>query len=150
MPRDHLCYAVWVSLHATIVAIPDIWMSDSERLRRFVEAVVYALRGGSGRDLYAFRSVQDSPAGAGRDVIEDFVPGQDVIDVGNLDADSALPGQQTFRWVGKATLTGAAQLGYHVAGGNTIVRASTDADADAEVEIQLNDTKVPTPADFRF
>ena len=106
--------------------------------------------GGGGRDLYAFRSAQDSPAGAGRDIIKDFVPGQDVIDVGNLDADSTLPGQQTFRWVGKATLTGAAQLGYYVAGGNTIVRASTDADAAAEVEIQLNGVKTLTPADFRF
>ena len=34
--------------------------------------------GGGGRDLYAFKTVQDSPAGSGRDVIKDFVPGQDV------------------------------------------------------------------------
>ena len=47
----------------------------------------------------------------------------------DIDADSTIPGQQIFRWVGKATLTGAAQLGYYVSGGNTIVRASTDADA---------------------
>ena len=71
-------------------------------------------------------------------MIKDFVPGQDVIDVSDIDADSTTPGQQSFRWVGKATLTGAAQLGYYVSGGNTIVRASTDADAAAEVEIQLN------------
>ena len=85
--------------------------------------------GGGGRDLHAFRTVQDSLAGSGRDVIKDFVPGQDVIDVSDIDADSTVPGQQTFRWVGKATLTGAAQLGYYVSGGNTIVRASTDAEA---------------------
>ncbi len=107
--------------------------------------------GGAGRDLYAFRTVQESPPGSGRDVIKDFVPGQDVIDVANIDADETIPGQQSFRWVGKATLTGAAQLGYYVAGGNTIVRASTtDADAAAEVEIQLSGVKVLTPADFRF
>ena len=45
-------------------------------------------------------------------MIKDFVPGQDVIDVSDIDADSTIPGQQSFRWVGKATLTGAAQLGY--------------------------------------
>ena len=106
--------------------------------------------GGGGRDTYFIKAPADSPAGAGRDIIKDFAPGQDVIDVGNLDADSTLPGQQTFRWVGKATLTGAAQLGYYVAGGNTIVRASTDADAAAEVEIQLNGVKALTPTDFRF
>ncbi len=106
--------------------------------------------GGAGRDLYAFRSVQESPPGSGRDVIKDFIPGQDVIDVGNIDADTTLPGRQTFRWVGKATLTGAAQLGYYVSGGNTIVRASTDADAKPELEIQLNGKKGLTAADFRL
>ena len=106
--------------------------------------------GGGGRDLYAFRSAQDSPAGANRDIIKDFVPGQDVLDVSNLDADSTLPGQQSFRWVGKATLTGTAQLGYYVSGNTTIVRASNDADAAPEIEIQLNGVKTLTPADFRF
>jgi hypothetical protein len=43
--------------------------------------------------------------------------------------------QQSFRWVAKATLTGAAQLGYYVSGGMTIVRASTGADATSELEI---------------
>ena len=106
--------------------------------------------GGAGRDLYAFRAVQDSPPGTGRDVIKDFAPGQDVIDVGNIDADSTVPGQQSFRWVGKATLTGAAQLGYYLSGNTTIVRASTDADAKPEVEIELNGSKTLTAADFRF
>ena len=54
-----------------------------------------------------------------------------------------------FHWVAKATLTGAAQLGYFVSGGMTIVRASTDADAAPEVEIQLTGTKTLTEADFR-
>ena len=68
----------------------------------------------------------------------------------DIDADSTTPGQQSFRWVGKATLTGAAQLGYYVSGGNTIVRASTDADAAAEVEIQLTGVKTLTEGDFRL
>ncbi|MFZ1425899.1 MAG: M10 family metallopeptidase C-terminal domain-containing protein [Geminicoccaceae bacterium] len=106
--------------------------------------------GGAGRDLYAFKTVQDSPAGSGRDVIKDFAPGQDVIDVSDIDADSTTPGQQSFRWVGKATLTGAAQLGYYVSGGNTIVRASTDADAKPELEMQLTGNKALTAADFRL
>ena len=92
----------------------------------------------------------DSPVGTKRDVIKDFATGQDVLDVAGIDADSTIPGHQSFRWVGKATLTGAAQLGYYVSGGNTIVRASTDADAAAEVEIQLTGTKTLTPGDFRF
>jgi transposase len=46
MPRHHLRDAVWTSLHAKLVAIPGIWKRDVERLRGFVEAVVYVLRTG--------------------------------------------------------------------------------------------------------
>jgi transposase len=46
MPRHHLRDAVWASLQAKLVAIPGIWKRDAERLRRFVEAVVYVLRTG--------------------------------------------------------------------------------------------------------
>ena len=46
MSRHHLRDAVWASLHAKLGAIPGIWKSDTERLRRFVEAVVDVLRTG--------------------------------------------------------------------------------------------------------
>ena len=108
---------------------------------------VYA--GGSSRDTYDFNDVTDSPAGATRDVVTDFDPSTDVLDLAGIDADSTAPGNQSFRWVAKATLTGAAQLGYFVSGGMTIVRASTDADAAPEVEIQLTGTKTLTEGDFR-
>ncbi len=107
------------------------------------------MTGGGGRDTWDFNDVADSPAGATRDVVTDFAPGQDIIDLAGVDADSTVPGNQSFRWVGKANLTGAAQLGYFVTGGNTIVRASTDADAAAELEIQLTGVKTLTAADFR-
>ncbi|MFZ1425898.1 MAG: M10 family metallopeptidase C-terminal domain-containing protein, partial [Geminicoccaceae bacterium] len=106
--------------------------------------------GGSGRDIYFIKAVADSPAGAGRDVITDFTPGKDLLDLANVDADTTLPGPQSFRWVGKANLTGAAQLGWYVSGNTTIVRASTDADAKPEVEIQLTGQKKLTAADFLY
>ena len=108
------------------------------------------MTGGGGRDTWDFNLVTDSPPGATRDVVRDFVPGQDVLDLAGIDADSTVPGDQSFRWVAKATLTGAAQLGYFVSGGMTIVRASTDADAAAEVEIQLTGAKTLTAVDFRL
>jgi transposase len=46
MPRHRLRDAVWASLHARLGAIPGIWKKDAERLRRFVEAVVFVLRTG--------------------------------------------------------------------------------------------------------
>ena len=68
----------------------------------------------------------------------------------NLDVDAGLCGCQGLRWVGKVTLTGAAQLGYYVSGGNTIIRASTYADGKAKMEIQLSGVKVLTEGDSRF
>jgi len=107
------------------------------------------MTGGAGRDTWDFNDVADSPAGATRDVVTDFAPGQDVLDLAGVDADETLPGNQSFRCVDKATLTGAAQLGHYVSGGNTIVRASTDADAATELEIQLTGVKVLTAGDVR-
>jgi transposase len=46
MPRHRLRDALWASLHAKLVALPGIWKSDADRLRRFVEAVAYVLRTG--------------------------------------------------------------------------------------------------------
>ena len=46
MPRHRLRDAVWASLHAKLGAIPGLWKRDAERLRQFVEAVVFVLRTG--------------------------------------------------------------------------------------------------------
>ena len=46
MPRHRLRDAIWASLHAKLRAMSGIWKKDSERLRQFVEAVVYVLRTG--------------------------------------------------------------------------------------------------------
>ena len=107
--------------------------------------------GGGGRDTHDFNQVQDSPAGAKkRDVITDLTPGQDVLDLSGIDADTTVPGDQAFHWVGTTTFTGTpGELGYAKSGGNTIIRASTDTDPAPEVEIQLNGNKTPTANDVR-
>jgi transposase len=46
MPRHRPRDATWASLHAKLAAVPGIWKKDIERLRQFVEAVVYVLRTG--------------------------------------------------------------------------------------------------------
>jgi transposase len=46
MPRHRLRDATWASLYAKLRAVPGIWKRDFERLRQFVEAVVYVLRTG--------------------------------------------------------------------------------------------------------
>ena len=46
MPQHRLRDATWASLHAKLRAVSGIWKRDIERLRRFIEAVVYVLRTG--------------------------------------------------------------------------------------------------------
>ena len=105
--------------------------------------------GGSGRDLYDFNAVAESGVGTtNRDVITDFDHLVDDIDLMGMDANTTIAGNQAFRWVGTSALTGAGQLGYFTASGNTIIRGSNDADAASEFEIQLNGIKTLTADDF--
>jgi Ca2+-binding RTX toxin-like protein len=47
------------------------------------------MTGGGGRDTWDFNEVADSPAGATRDMVTDFAPGQDILDIASTDADAA-------------------------------------------------------------
>ena len=81
-------------------------------------------------------------------MITDFGHLVDDIDLMGIDANTGLAGNQAFRWVGTAPLTGAGQLGYFTSGGNTIIRGSNDADAADEFQIQLTGIKALTDVDF--
>lgn len=107
--------------------------------------------GAGGRDTYYYTSAQNSPATTGRDVITDFVHGQDKINLARIDPDSAHAGDQAFRWLGHAALgTTPGDLAWFSSGGNTIVQGNTDTDTAAEFWIQLNGNVGPslTAADF--
>ena len=104
--------------------------------------------GGAGRDLYDYNLTDASPVGANRDVITDFAHLTDDIDLMGIDANTTVAGNQAFRFVGTAALSGAGQVGYFTSGGNTIIRMSTDADAASEGEIQLTGIKTLTAVDF--
>ena len=80
------------------------------------------------RDLYDLDRVQDSlPGSASRDVIPDFAPQSDRIDLTGIDADTTPAGQSGVH-LGRfrGTHRGRAQLGFFASGGNIIVRGSTD------------------------
>ena len=104
--------------------------------------------GGSGRDLYDYNLTSAAGLGTSRDVITDFDHLVDDIDLAGIDADTGVAGNQAFRWVGAAALTGAGEVGYYTADGNTIIRMSTDADVTAEGEIQLSGIRTLTAVDF--
>ena len=89
-----------------------------------------------------------SLVGATRCIIGHLAHLVDKINLAGIGANTTLAGNQAFRWVGTAALTGAGQLGYFTSGGNTIIRISTDADAASEGEIQLTGIKTLTAVDF--
>ena len=60
--------------------------------------------------------------GANRDVVIGFDHLVDDIELMGIDANTAIAGDQAFRWVGTAALTGAGQVGFFTSGGNTIIR----------------------------
>lgn len=97
------------------------------------------LSGGSGNDTFDYNALSDSPAGAGRDVIQDFRGNFDFevdrIDLRDIDGNGLLAGNQAFSWIGSNSFTAAGQLRYSSITG--ILQGNTDADAAPEFEIQL-------------
>jgi hypothetical protein len=95
------------------------------------------LRGDDGRDLFDV-DPHDTGVGADRrDLILDFTPGADRIDLVSVDAKAGQAGNQAFSFIGTEVLSGAGQLRFGFAGTDTLIQASTDADAAPELELQL-------------
>ncbi|TKB93287.1 MAG: calcium-binding protein [Nitrospira sp.] len=96
-----------------------------------------ALIGGLGADIFKYKSVSESPAGSGKDVIIDFnglgTAVSDQIDLSTIDANALAAGNQAFTYIGGAAFTAAGQLRY--AGG--VLSGSTDADTAPEFQVQL-------------
>lgn len=108
------------------------------------------LSGGSGNDVFDFNRVAESRAGAGiRDVISDFVIGQDKIDLFNIDANTLAAGNQDFKFIAGA-------LFHHIAGelrfvqsaGHTYAAADVNGDAIADFQLDLTGTLTLTKSDF--
>ena len=109
------------------------------------------LSGNAGNDVFVFVTTSDSNS-AGADTITDFYGAGatigDKIDVGGIDANTGIAGNQAFGWGG----TGAGRLRAVEEDGNTVVLGNTDADATMELRIVLADAAVRassyTAADF--
>ena len=92
------------------------------------------LTGGDGADIFDFNGITESSPGAARDVITDFLPGTDRIDLSTLDASSLLRGNQAFGYIGAGDFTGVAgQL--HFVGG--VLSGDVNGDRVADFEIAL-------------
>lgn len=109
------------------------------------------LTGGSGRDLFDFDNISESGLGALADLITDFTAQQDRIDLGTIDANTALASNQAFTFLGTGAFTGTAgQLRYTTGAGDglTHVYGDVNGDGTADFEIKLTGTLSLAASDF--
>jgi Ca2+-binding RTX toxin-like protein len=105
------------------------------------------LTGGPGNDMFVFASLSDmgvQPEAC--DQIQDFVQGEDRIDLSGIDANAATGANDTFHTLidPSAAFTTAGQLRFHA----EVLYGNTDADAEAEFVINLIGVTSLTLSDF--
>ena len=71
-----------------------------------------ALFGGAGADVFQFDTLVEAGNGTLRDVIGDFQARVDDIDLFDMDAKTAVAGNQAFTFIGAAAFTGTGQVRY--------------------------------------
>ena len=111
------------------------------------------LTGGRGADRFDFKLIADSRAGTGRDVITDFDHAQhDRINVGRIDADSTVAGNQDFVFIGSDSFADYQALNPGTVGmlrlSGGVLRGNVNAGLAADFEIALPDVTRLTAGDF--
>jgi Ca2+-binding RTX toxin-like protein len=109
------------------------------------------LTGGLDADRFVFLRVTDSGATTPTaDIILDFTPGEDLIDLSAIDAktNNAVPNDD-FTFIGTAAFTNVAgQLRYVAAGGFTNVQVDLDGNSTVDMLIRVSGTLALTAQDF--
>ena len=112
------------------------------------------MTGGAGNDVFLFKAVSEMGTGPStRDVITDFVSGQDKIDLSAIDANSKLSGSQDFTFLaadGASFTKTAGELAWHTDAANnrTIVQGDIDGDGVHDFEIELKGQVPLKASDF--
>jgi Ca2+-binding RTX toxin-like protein len=90
--------------------------------------------GGPGRDRYVFGDITDSPRSVFTcDLIIDFTPGEDLIDLAGIDADETKPGDQAFAFGGSQAGQIRVTQEFINFDYRTVVELSVDADPGADM-----------------
>ncbi|MFP1631703.1 calcium-binding protein [Zhengella sp. ZM62] len=99
------------------------------------------LYGGDGDDVFAYIELSDNGLlFADRDRIQDFVHGEDRIDLSALDADTGAGGDQAFAFSGRFFTGEAGQVRAYEWGGLTFIEGDVDGDRSADFRIELAGT----------
>lgn len=107
------------------------------------------LIGGEGADRFVWTRYVDATPGAQRDEIRDFVSGEDVIDLSQIDARPLLPGPQQLSFVGDAPAS-AGQISASVTAEGMLLRVNLNGNPAPEMEILLRGALSVAAEDFLF
>jgi Ca2+-binding RTX toxin-like protein len=103
------------------------------------------LTGGDGNDIFDFNALTEmGTTSATRDVITDFIRGQDKLDLSTLDANTATSMNDAFSGTLVSSFTAAGQLKFS----EGVLYGNTDVDVDAEFTIQLAGISALSSDDF--
>ena len=91
------------------------------------------LTGGAGRDVFDYNDVADSSARR-PDMIHDFLSGTDKLDLSDIDANGALPGDTSFTYIGNQAFHGVAG---ELRSDFATVQGDTDGDGVADFQIDF-------------
>ena len=100
------------------------------------------MAGGAGADSFVFNALSDSTVStAGRDTISDFNRAQhDRIELGAIDANARVAGNQAFNYLGDAAFTGqAGELSARNITGGTLISGDVNGDRIADFALLLDD-----------
>jgi serralysin len=103
------------------------------------------LAGGGGADVVVFRAAKETRPGAQHDVINDFDPLRDTIDLSGIDAKVGRVGDQAFKFIGAAAFSDkAGELRYK----KGILSGDVDGDGVADLQIELSGAPMLQAADI--
>lgn len=106
-----------------------------------------SLTGGAAGDVFVFDDLSEMGLGVARDVITDFVHGQDIIRLTLVDANVDAVGDQGFTFIGSAGFSGAAgEVRY--SGG--VLQGNVDAGVTVDFEIRILGGPVITLTDLHL
>ena len=109
------------------------------------------LTGNGGANTFVFADGDTGAVSGARDLITDFVPGTDHIDLTGIDADTTASGHDAFRFLGTAGFDGSAgalHTSYDAAHNVTILEGDTNGDGVADFGIELAGNVTLSQSDF--